>query len=137
MPDGYVLFEVGRIVVIKLQIGQVNRFQVKLPLAVAIGIYAAKWVHNTRDFAVAGRRMPMLPATRCTVSPPHGNGSRLLLWSAPYRAIGSEFRMMTVFTATAAHCVKASSKRITGSWAQGPGCKVQFAAICYSLLAIR
>ena len=26
-------------------------------ISVAIGIYEAKWVHNTRDFAVAGRRL--------------------------------------------------------------------------------
>ena len=32
-------------------------------ISVAIGIYAAKWVHNTRDFAVAGRRMPMYIVT--------------------------------------------------------------------------
>ncbi|HUL55351.1 MAG TPA: sodium:solute symporter family protein, partial [Usitatibacter sp.] len=31
--------------------------------SVAIGIYAAKWVHNTKDFAVAGRRMPMYIVT--------------------------------------------------------------------------
>jgi SSS family solute:Na+ symporter len=32
-------------------------------ISVAIGIYAAKFVHNTRDFAVAGRRMPMYIVT--------------------------------------------------------------------------
>jgi len=32
-------------------------------ISVAIGIYAAKWVHNSRDFAVAGRRMPMYIVT--------------------------------------------------------------------------
>ena len=32
-------------------------------ISVGIGIYAAKWVHNTRDFAVAGRRMPMYIVT--------------------------------------------------------------------------
>ncbi len=32
-------------------------------VSVGIGIYAAKWVHNTRDFAVAGRRMPMYIVT--------------------------------------------------------------------------
>ena len=32
-------------------------------VSVAIGIYAAKWVHNSRDFAVAGRRMPMYIVT--------------------------------------------------------------------------
>ncbi|HTS86515.1 MAG TPA: sodium:solute symporter family protein [Usitatibacter sp.] len=32
-------------------------------ISVAIGIYAAKWVHNTKDFAVAGRRMPMYIVT--------------------------------------------------------------------------
>src|SRR5215470_7800048 len=32
-------------------------------ISVAIGIYAAKWVHNTRDYAVAGRRMPMYIVT--------------------------------------------------------------------------
>src|SRR5436189_4997630 len=32
-------------------------------ISVAIGLYAARWVHNTRDFAVAGRRMPMYIVT--------------------------------------------------------------------------
>ncbi|QJR13004.1 Osmoregulated proline transporter OpuE [Usitatibacter rugosus] len=32
-------------------------------ISVGIGIYAAKWVHNSRDFAVAGRRMPMYIVT--------------------------------------------------------------------------
>lgn len=32
-------------------------------ISVAIGIYAAKWVHNSRDFAIAGRRMPMYIVT--------------------------------------------------------------------------
>jgi SSS family solute:Na+ symporter len=32
-------------------------------ISVAIGIYAAKWVHNSKDFAVAGRRMPMYIVT--------------------------------------------------------------------------
>jgi Na+/proline symporter len=32
-------------------------------ISVAIGLYAAKWVHNTRDFAVAGRRLPMYIVT--------------------------------------------------------------------------
>jgi Na+/proline symporter len=32
-------------------------------ISVAIGIYASKWVHNTKDFAVAGRRMPMYIVT--------------------------------------------------------------------------
>src|SRR5881392_3713304 len=32
-------------------------------ISVAIGIYAAKWVHTSRDFAVAGRRMPMYIVT--------------------------------------------------------------------------
>ena len=32
-------------------------------ISVAIGIYASKWVHNTRDFAVAGRRLPMYIVT--------------------------------------------------------------------------
>jgi SSS family solute:Na+ symporter len=32
-------------------------------ISVAIGIYAAKWVHNSRDFAVAGRRLPMYIVT--------------------------------------------------------------------------
>jgi solute:Na+ symporter, SSS family len=32
-------------------------------ISVGIGIYAAKWVHNTKDFAVAGRRMPMYIVT--------------------------------------------------------------------------
>src|SRR6478736_7266270 len=32
-------------------------------ISVAIGIYAAKFVHNTKDFAVAGRRMPMYIVT--------------------------------------------------------------------------
>jgi SSS family solute:Na+ symporter len=32
-------------------------------VSVAIGIYAAKWVHNSRDFAVAGRRLPMYIVT--------------------------------------------------------------------------
>ena len=32
-------------------------------ISVAIGLYAAKWVHNTKDYAVAGRRMPMYIVT--------------------------------------------------------------------------
>jgi len=32
-------------------------------ISVGIGIYAAKWVHNSKDFAVAGRRMPMYIVT--------------------------------------------------------------------------
>jgi Na+/proline symporter len=32
-------------------------------ISVAIGLYAARWVHNTKDFAVAGRRMPMYIVT--------------------------------------------------------------------------
>jgi SSS family solute:Na+ symporter len=32
-------------------------------ISVGIGIYAAKWVHNSRDFAVAGRRLPMYIVT--------------------------------------------------------------------------
>jgi Na+/proline symporter len=32
-------------------------------ISVAIGIYAAKFVHNTKDFAIAGRRMPMYIVT--------------------------------------------------------------------------
>ena len=32
-------------------------------ISVAIGIYAAKFVHNTKDFAVAGRAMPMAVVT--------------------------------------------------------------------------
>ncbi len=32
-------------------------------ISVAIGIYAGKFVHNTKDFAVAGRRMPMYIVT--------------------------------------------------------------------------
>ena len=32
-------------------------------ISVAIGIYAAKWVHNSKDFAVAGRRLPMYVVT--------------------------------------------------------------------------
>ncbi len=32
-------------------------------VSVAIGLYAARWVHNTNDFAVAGRRMPMYIVT--------------------------------------------------------------------------
>ncbi|MGZ5081043.1 MAG: sodium:solute symporter family protein [Usitatibacter sp.] len=32
-------------------------------ISVAIGIYAARWVHNTKDFAIAGRRMPMYIVT--------------------------------------------------------------------------
>src|SRR6185437_7628521 len=32
-------------------------------ISVAIGLYAARWVHNTRDFAVAGRRLPMYIVT--------------------------------------------------------------------------
>src|SRR6187551_820401 len=32
-------------------------------ISVAIGIYAAKWVHTSKDFAVAGRRMPMYIVT--------------------------------------------------------------------------
>ena len=32
-------------------------------ISVAIGIYAAKWVHSTKDYAIAGRRMPMYIVT--------------------------------------------------------------------------
>jgi solute:Na+ symporter, SSS family len=32
-------------------------------VSVAIGLYASRWVHNTRDYAVAGRRMPMYIVT--------------------------------------------------------------------------
>lgn len=32
-------------------------------ISVAIGLYAARWVHNTKDFAVAGRRLPMYIVT--------------------------------------------------------------------------
>jgi SSS family solute:Na+ symporter len=32
-------------------------------ISVAIGIYAAKFVHNTKDYAIAGRRMPMYIVT--------------------------------------------------------------------------
>jgi solute:Na+ symporter, SSS family len=32
-------------------------------VSVAIGLYAAKFVHNTKDYAVAGRRMPMYIVT--------------------------------------------------------------------------
>ncbi len=32
-------------------------------VSVAIGLVAARWVHNTRDFAVAGRRLPMYIVT--------------------------------------------------------------------------
>jgi len=32
-------------------------------ISVGIGIYAARWVHNTKDFAVAGRVMPMYIVT--------------------------------------------------------------------------
>ncbi len=32
-------------------------------ISVAIGLYAAKFVHNTKDYAVAGRRMPMYIVT--------------------------------------------------------------------------
>jgi Na+/proline symporter len=32
-------------------------------ISVAIGLYAARWVHNTKDFAIAGRRMPMYIVT--------------------------------------------------------------------------
>jgi Na+/proline symporter len=32
-------------------------------ISVGIGIYAARYVHNTKDFAVAGRRMPMYIVT--------------------------------------------------------------------------
>src|SRR5205085_10151178 len=32
-------------------------------ISVGIGIYAAKFVHNTRDYAIAGRRMPMYIVT--------------------------------------------------------------------------
>jgi solute:Na+ symporter, SSS family len=32
-------------------------------ISVAIGLYAAKWVHNTKDFAIAGRRLPMYIVT--------------------------------------------------------------------------
>jgi SSS family solute:Na+ symporter len=32
-------------------------------ISVAIGIYAAKWVHNTKDFAIAGRRLPLYIVT--------------------------------------------------------------------------
>ena len=32
-------------------------------ISVAIGVVAARWVHNTKDFAVAGRRLPMYIVT--------------------------------------------------------------------------
>jgi SSS family solute:Na+ symporter len=32
-------------------------------ISVGIGIYAAKWVHNSKDFAIAGRRLPMYIVT--------------------------------------------------------------------------
>ena len=32
-------------------------------ISVAIGLFAARWVHNTKDFAIAGRRMPMYIVT--------------------------------------------------------------------------
>ncbi len=32
-------------------------------ISVAIGIYAARWVHNSKDFAIAGRRLPMYIVT--------------------------------------------------------------------------
>jgi len=32
-------------------------------ISVAIGLYASRWVHNTKDYAVAGRRMPMYIVT--------------------------------------------------------------------------
>src|SRR5689334_19613534 len=32
-------------------------------ISVAIGLYAAKYVHNTKDYAIAGRRMPMYIVT--------------------------------------------------------------------------
>src|SRR5258707_15754677 len=32
-------------------------------ISVAIGIYASKWVPNTKDYAIAGRRMPMYIVT--------------------------------------------------------------------------
>jgi SSS family solute:Na+ symporter len=32
-------------------------------ISVAIGLYAARWVHNTKDYAVAGRRLPMYIVT--------------------------------------------------------------------------
>src|SRR3954447_14522319 len=32
-------------------------------ISVAIGLYAAKFVHNTKDYAIAGRRMPMYIVT--------------------------------------------------------------------------
>ncbi|HEX6635816.1 MAG TPA: sodium:solute symporter family protein, partial [Usitatibacter sp.] len=32
-------------------------------VSVAIGLFAARWVHNTKDFAVAGRRLPMYIVT--------------------------------------------------------------------------
>src|ERR1043165_4489706 len=32
-------------------------------ISVGIGIYAAKFVHNTKDYAIAGRRMPMYIVT--------------------------------------------------------------------------
>ena len=32
-------------------------------VSVAIGLFAARWVHNTKDYAVAGRRLPMYIVT--------------------------------------------------------------------------
>ena len=32
-------------------------------ISVAIGLYAARWVHNTKDFAIAGRRLPLYIVT--------------------------------------------------------------------------
>src|SRR5258708_18868298 len=37
-------------------------------IAVGIGIYAAKWVHNSKDFAIAGRRMPLYIVTATVVA---------------------------------------------------------------------
>ena len=37
-------------------------------ISVAIGQYASRWVHNTKYYAVAGRRMPMYIVTATVFS---------------------------------------------------------------------
>ena len=41
-------------------------------ISVAIGLYAARRVHNTKDFAVAGRHLPFYMTTcAAAITPPH------------------------------------------------------------------
>src|SRR6201989_3283833 len=56
-------------------------------ISVGIGIYAAKWVHNTKDFAVAGRRMPMYIVT-ATIFATRFGSETVLGFPAPFMKEG-------------------------------------------------